>query len=106
MTTAMPLLGELLDDLASRFDEADLFYGHGTDNAWDEAVYLAFCALQIPFDSNDDIMSRELAPSELKRLEALGQRRILLPGVHRLWTVDHSPGGLAQSACLVNHHLL
>ncbi len=76
MMTAMPRLGEVLDDLASRFDQADLFYGHGTDNAWDEAVYLVFCALQIPFDSNDDIMSRELAPSELKRLEALGQRRI------------------------------
>jgi len=76
MTTAMPLLGELLDDLASRFDEADLFYGHGTDNAWDEAVYLAFCALQIPFDSDDGIMSRKLTPSELKRLETLRQRRI------------------------------
>jgi ribosomal protein L3 glutamine methyltransferase len=76
MMTAMPRLGEVLDDLASRFDQADLFYGHGTDNAWDEAVYLVFCALQIPFDSNDDIMSRELTPSELKRLETLGQRRI------------------------------
>ncbi len=76
MMTAMPRLGEVLDDLASRFDEADLFYGHGTDNAWDEAVYLVFCALQIPFDSDDDIMSRELTPSELTRVETLGQRRI------------------------------
>jgi ribosomal protein L3 glutamine methyltransferase len=76
MMTAMPRLGELLDDLASRFDQAELFFGHGTDNAWDEAVYLVFCALQIPFDSDDGIMSRELTPSELKRLEILAQRRI------------------------------
>jgi len=76
MKTEIPRLGSVLDDLALRFEEADLFYGHGTDNAWDEAVYLVFCTLQIPFDSEDDIMSRLLNFAELTRIEALAQRRI------------------------------
>lgn len=76
MKTALPCLGELLDDLANRFEQADLFFGHGTDNAWDEAVYLVFCALQIPFDSADEIMTRSMSPDELARVETLVRRRI------------------------------
>lgn len=76
MNIELPSLEALLEALADRFDLSGLFYGHGTDNAWDEAVYLVFCALQIPFDSDDDVMSRELTAEELERVEVLARRRI------------------------------
>jgi ribosomal protein L3 glutamine methyltransferase len=76
IATQMPRLGELIDTLATRFDEADLFYGHGTDNPWDEAVYLVFCALQIPFTADERIMTRLVTPQEQQRVDMLAVRRL------------------------------
>ena len=33
-------LRDLLRWGLTQFNKADLFYGHGTDNAWDEIIYL------------------------------------------------------------------
>gem|GEM_PF-4840120 len=38
-------LRQWLAELAARFDDAELNFGHGTDNAWDEAVALTLGAL-------------------------------------------------------------
>jgi len=71
-------LQEAVDDLStiqdlirwafSRFEEADLFYGHGTDNAWDEAVTLIFQSLNLPPDTPDVVLQSRLTRTEKKLL--------------------------------------
>jgi ribosomal protein L3 glutamine methyltransferase len=72
--TAGPRLEELVLGLATRFRAASLHYGHGTDNAEDEAWYLALGALRLPFDQ--DWRDRPVTPPERQALEQLAERRI------------------------------
>ncbi|PYF84874.1 [LSU ribosomal protein L3P]-glutamine N5-methyltransferase [Marinomonas alcarazii] len=60
----------------SRFQKADLFYGHGTDNPWDEAVHLVMGALKLPLDFDRDMLDCALTYNEKKHLLKLVQTRI------------------------------
>lgn len=60
----------------SRFGEAELAFGHGTANAYDEAVYLTLHALRLPPDTLEPFLEARLAPDEVKRVLALFRRRI------------------------------
>jgi ribosomal protein L3 glutamine methyltransferase len=61
---------------ASRFTEANLFYGHGTDNPWDDAVALTLAAVHTPFDRLGQIANAKLTRSERIHLSRLMHRRI------------------------------
>lgn len=67
------LLGELIRDTEKRFRAANLFYGHGTSNARDEAAYLVLRALRLPFDAN---RSRPVPRPAGKNVESLIRSRI------------------------------
>lgn len=59
----------------SQFNEAGLFYGHGSDNALDEAVHLVFQALSLPWDLPDAYMDSHLTLAERARIsDLIGQR--------------------------------
>jgi ribosomal protein L3 glutamine methyltransferase len=60
----------------SRFNAANLFYGHGTDNAWDEIVYLVLSALHLPPDLSSDLLNATLTTMERRYLCELIVRRI------------------------------
>lgn len=60
----------------SRFNEAKLYFGHGTDNAWDEAVQLIMPSLHLPWDSPPDLLNSRLTLDERKHLVAVIERRV------------------------------
>jgi ribosomal protein L3 glutamine methyltransferase len=61
---------------ASRFSEAELCFGHGTDNAIDEAAALVLFALHLPPDLSDFWFSARLTDEERRTILALMQRRV------------------------------
>ncbi|USD20468.1 50S ribosomal protein L3 N(5)-glutamine methyltransferase [Microbulbifer variabilis] len=62
---------------ASRFSEAGLWYGHGTDNAWDEAVLLVTHALHLPPYSKQEILHARLTMEERRDVLTLLERRFI-----------------------------
>ncbi|RBP84764.1 50S ribosomal protein L3 N(5)-glutamine methyltransferase [Marinomonas rhizomae] len=60
----------------SRFQQADLFYGHGTDNPWDESVHLVMSALRLPLDFDRDMLDCALTYNEKKHILKLVETRI------------------------------
>ena len=67
---------EYIEQLAHRFAEARLAYGHGTANALDEAVYLVYGYLDIDFDRNISSVDDPLPASLQSELDGLATRRI------------------------------
>ncbi|SIT72649.1 [LSU ribosomal protein L3P]-glutamine N5-methyltransferase [Ectothiorhodosinus mongolicus] len=61
---------------ASRFSEAGLCFGHGTDNALDEAAWLVLCALQLPLTVSGHWWDARLTPVEKQRVMAVLDERI------------------------------
>ncbi len=79
MTTAAHDLETLRDWLrfaVTRFGEAKLAFGHGTDNAYDEAVYLLLNALSLPLDRLEPFLDARLTQPERAHIEQLLARRI------------------------------
>lgn len=60
----------------SSFSDSELFYGHGTENPWDEAVSLVLLSLSLPFDTPDTILQSNLTTSEKRMLCMRVMRRI------------------------------
>jgi ribosomal protein L3 glutamine methyltransferase len=69
-------LRDLMRFSVSRFREAGVFFGHGTDNAWDEAAYLLLHSLRLPADQLDPYMDARLTASERANALDLIRRRI------------------------------
>lgn len=69
-------LRDLMRFAVSRFTEAKLFFGHGTDNAWDEAAYLLLHTLHLPIDRLDPFMDARLTSDERALALGMVERRI------------------------------
>ena len=60
----------------SRFNSADLAYGHGATNAFDEAAFIVLEGLKLPIDALDPFLDARLIRAERVRLLALIDARL------------------------------
>ncbi|MGN6826318.1 50S ribosomal protein L3 N(5)-glutamine methyltransferase [Paucibacter sp. M5-1] len=61
---------------AARLTEAGVSFGHGTNNAFDEAAWLVLWRLALPLDALDAHAEQDLTPSQIDEVEALVSERI------------------------------
>ena len=78
----------------SRFNEAKLFFGHGSDNAFDEAAYLILHTLHLPLDRLDPFLDASLTHGESEQVQTVIERRVKerLPAAyltHEAWLGEH-----------------
>ena len=66
---------DLLRYAVSRFQNAELFFGHGSDNAYDEAVYLILFTLNLPIDRLDPFLDARLLTEEITAVLDIIERR-------------------------------
>jgi ribosomal protein L3 glutamine methyltransferase len=66
---------DLLRYAVTRFNSSKLFFGHGSNNAFDEAAYLVLHALSLPLDRLDPFLDAKLLPEEIERVLTVIERR-------------------------------
>jgi|TARA_B110000467_G_scaffold41944_1_gene38560 ribosomal protein L3 glutamine methyltransferase len=66
----------LIRATAERFEQADLSYGHGTDNALDEAAWLVFAKLQLSHDDAPAVYAKMVDAEQASAVSVLAGRRI------------------------------
>ena len=74
--TRLRTLRDYIRWAVSRFHAEDLFFGHGADNAWDEARMLVLGALRLPYEIADGYLDCRLEDDEGALLRELIGRRI------------------------------
>jgi ribosomal protein L3 glutamine methyltransferase len=67
---------DLLRFAVSRFNEAELFFGHGSSNALDEAAYLILHTLHLPLDQLNPFLDARLLPNEIDAVLKVIEKRI------------------------------
>lgn len=75
MSSELITIRDFLRYAVSRFNAAQLFFGHGSDNAWDEAAYLVLHTLNLPLDRLEPFLDARLLPDERLRLSQIIERR-------------------------------
>jgi ribosomal protein L3 glutamine methyltransferase len=68
-------LRDLLRYAVTRFNGANIFFGHGSSNAFDEAAYLILHTLKLPLDKLDPFLDAHLLPAETANVLQVIERR-------------------------------
>ncbi|SDA22474.1 [LSU ribosomal protein L3P]-glutamine N5-methyltransferase [Nitrosospira sp. Nsp18] len=73
--TQLQTVRDLLRFAVSRFNDAGLFFGHGSTSAYDEAVYLVLHTLHLPLDQLEPFLDARLTSVELDQVLGILRRR-------------------------------
>lgn len=66
---------DLLRYAVTRFNTGNLFFGHGSSNAYDEAAYLILHTLKLPIDRLEPFLPARLLPEEIDAVLSVIERR-------------------------------
>jgi len=80
LTTELTTVADFLRWMTTQLSRADVYFGHGTDNAWDEAVALLCGRLGVAAEKLEYVLAARLTEVERHELVRLLERRI----VHRV----------------------
>lgn len=69
-------VGQALDYCFERLRDSDAFYGHGTDNPWDEAVQLVLSVADLPLDADDGVLPHPVDRTQYRKILKLLDQRI------------------------------
>jgi len=67
---------DLINQQATRLTDASVSFGHGTLNAFDEAVWLALWAMKLPIDDLDAVADAPVSTADQAAVEAIITQRI------------------------------
>ncbi|MFL9985839.1 50S ribosomal protein L3 N(5)-glutamine methyltransferase [Paraburkholderia sediminicola] len=75
MTLPFSTVRDLLRFAVSRFNQAELSFGHGSANAYDEAAYLILHTLHLPLDLLEPFLDARLSAAEVDAVLNVIERR-------------------------------
>lgn len=75
--TPFTTIRDLLRFAVTRFNNAKLFFGHGSADALDEAAYLILHTLKLPLDKLEPFLDARLLPDEVSHVLAVLERRVV-----------------------------
>tara|TARA_B110000208_G_scaffold12862_1_gene15710 strand:- start:1385 stop:2281 length:897 start_codon:yes stop_codon:yes gene_type:complete len=61
----------------SQFEVSDIFYGHGADNSYDEAIWLIMSGLHLPMDTLENFLDANITSTERDHLANLIEQRVI-----------------------------
>jgi ribosomal protein L3 glutamine methyltransferase len=93
-TTSLPTVARSIELAARRFESAGLAFGHGTDNAIDEAAELVFFAAGLRHEDAAGVYGHTLSAQQVEHIESLVERRIAQRTpvaylTNRMWFAGH-----------------
>jgi len=100
ITQSLTTIRDWIRYTVSQFEQSDIFFGHGTDNSYDEAVWLVMSALHLPHDTLENFLDAKLTEPERKHLHHLVEQRITKRVPTPIWCAK--PGCAALNSMWMN----